>query len=87
MDWPSGIAEIKSTAGNKESAASFWQANFSGPWTWLAPLLSPYPNFFTPSYFLGDGLPDINQMGQHFIGGGDDFGIDLISPLDNNHFD
>jgi len=48
-DWPSGLTEVKSTAGNRDSAASFWPANFSGPWTWVALLLSPYPNFFTAS--------------------------------------
>jgi len=32
-DWPSGLTEVDSPAGNKESTASFWQANFSGPWT------------------------------------------------------
>src|SRR4030043_1715857 len=47
--WPLGLTEVNSPAGNKESTASFWQANFSGPWTWVNPLLSPYPNFFTLS--------------------------------------
>jgi len=48
------MTEVDSTAGNKESTASFWQANFPVPWTWVAPLVSQYPNFFTAS--RGEGV-------------------------------
>src|SRR4030042_7210526 len=59
--WPSGLTEVESPAGKKESTASFWQVNFFGPWTWLAPLLSPYPNFFTASGGRGrvGGISDV----------------------------
>src|SRR4030043_2106960 len=47
--WPLDLSEVDSPASNKESTTSFWQANFSGPWTRVKPFLFPYPNFFTAS--------------------------------------
>jgi hypothetical protein len=32
-DLPDGACEVEPTPGNEKTSASFWQANFPGPWT------------------------------------------------------
>jgi len=50
---PKGAAKVESPARKEEITASFWQANFSGPWTWAAFFISLGPDFFAPSGLLG----------------------------------
>jgi len=46
---PKRAAEVESPARKEEIKPSFWQANFSGPWTWEAFFIFPGPDFFTTS--------------------------------------
>jgi len=37
-----GREEVESPASKEGITASFWPANFFGPWTWVASLISPH---------------------------------------------